>query len=51
MPLFLVLMQLNGVLLEVGQANAKISAAEFFDVNLGLFPTVKSFSPLIIVGY
>jgi len=36
--------QLNGVLMEVGQTQSKISAADFFDINLSLIPTVSQFS-------
>ncbi len=32
--------QLNGIILQVTNSMAKISAMDFFDVNLGLFPTV-----------
>lgn len=36
--------QLNGLLMEVGQTQSKISAADFFDINLSLIPTVSQFS-------
>jgi len=32
--------QLNGVILQVTNSMTKITAMDFFDVNLSLFPTV-----------
>lgn len=42
-------MQINTVILEVSQSFPKITAMEFFDVNLRLIPTVNQSSVVIII--